>query len=156
TDQDQAVGTDAEMAIADRPRQPREVGRRLLGERVDVDVVVANAMHLGESHAFRGYHGAAAACNQHAGSPLSRRRIAPTVDRIDLRSCFIANDSLLRCLILGMPAPTAYDLRFRFLGIPVRVHPLFWLTTALLAGQDAPTGSIMIWIGCVFVSILVH
>jgi Zn-dependent protease len=58
--------------------------------------------------------------------------------------------------MLGMPEPTAYDLRFRFLGIPVRVHPLFWLTTALLAGQDTPTGSIVIWIACVFVSILVH
>ena len=34
--------------------------------------------------------------------------------------------------MLGMPEPTAYDLRFRFLGIPVRVHPLFWLVTAML------------------------
>src|SRR4051795_2489217 len=58
--------------------------------------------------------------------------------------------------MLGMPEPTAYDLRFRFLGIPVRVHPLFWLCTALLAGQSASLDSVLIWIGCVFVSILVH
>jgi stage IV sporulation protein FB len=58
--------------------------------------------------------------------------------------------------MLGMPEPTAYDLRFRFLGIPVRVHPLFWLFTALLAGQNATLDSVLIWIGCVFVSILVH
>ncbi len=30
---------------------------------------------------------------------------------------------------------TPYDLRFRFLDIPVRVHPLFWLGSALLAGR---------------------
>jgi Zn-dependent protease len=59
--------------------------------------------------------------------------------------------------MLGMPEPTAYDLRFRFLGIPVRVHPLFWLFSALLVmDQDAGLMSVLIWIGCVFVSILVH
>ncbi len=58
--------------------------------------------------------------------------------------------------MLGMPEPTAYDLRFRLLGIPVRVHPWFWLTTALLAGQDASFEAILVWIPCVFISILVH
>jgi Zn-dependent protease len=59
--------------------------------------------------------------------------------------------------MLGMPAPTAYDLRFRLLGIPVRVHPLFWLVTALLGGvgrRDVP--DVLLWMACVFVSILVH
>ena len=54
---------------------------------------------------------------------------------------------------------TPYDLRFRLLGVPVRVHPLFWLTSAMLAGSRvSPTTSrsCSIWIGCVFVSILVH
>jgi stage IV sporulation protein FB len=58
--------------------------------------------------------------------------------------------------MLGMPEPTAYDLRFRFLGIPVRVHPLFWLCTALLAGQNSSLNTVLIWIVCVFISILVH
>jgi Zn-dependent protease len=60
--------------------------------------------------------------------------------------------------MLGMPEPTAYYVRFRFLGIPVRVHPLFWLVTVVLGlrRQDEPLVSILIWIGCVFVSILVH
>jgi membrane-associated protease RseP (regulator of RpoE activity) len=60
--------------------------------------------------------------------------------------------------MLGMPEPTAYDLRFRLLGIPVRVHPLFWLVT-LAMGANGGTDDILpvvIWIGCVFVSILVH
>jgi Zn-dependent protease len=60
--------------------------------------------------------------------------------------------------MLGMPEPTAYDVRFRLLGIPVRVHPLFWLVTAILGGGggNETLGPILIWIGCVFVSILVH
>jgi Zn-dependent protease len=57
--------------------------------------------------------------------------------------------------MLGMPEPTAYDLRFRFLGIPVRVHPFFWLCAALIRGND-PLPYILMWIPCVFVSILVH
>jgi membrane-associated protease RseP (regulator of RpoE activity) len=57
--------------------------------------------------------------------------------------------------MLGIPEPTAYDLRFRFLGIPVRVHPLFWLATAIMARSEN-LGPVLIWIGCVFVSILVH
>jgi Zn-dependent protease len=60
--------------------------------------------------------------------------------------------------MLGMPEPTAYDLRFRLLGIPVRVHPLFWLVTAMMgaAGGNENLLPILLWIGCVFVSILVH
>jgi Zn-dependent protease len=57
--------------------------------------------------------------------------------------------------MLGMPEPTAYDLRFRLLGIPVRVHPFFWLCAALIRGND-PLSYILMWIPCVFVSILVH
>jgi stage IV sporulation protein FB len=58
--------------------------------------------------------------------------------------------------MLGIPAETAYDLRFRLLGIPVRVHPLFWIVMAMLGGnlQDLP--GILVFVGCGFVSILVH
>ena len=31
---------------------------------------------------------------------------------------------------------TPYDLRFQLLGIPVRVHPLFWLVAAMLGWQN--------------------
>ena len=51
---------------------------------------------------------------------------------------------------------TPYDLRFRFLDIPVRVHPLFWLGSALLAGTSEKLTVILSWVACVFVSILVH
>jgi stage IV sporulation protein FB len=59
---------------------------------------------------------------------------------------------------LAMPRPTAYDVQFRLLGIPVRVHPLFWLIVALLGGlgQGVPMIQVATWVGCVFLSILVH
>lgn len=58
--------------------------------------------------------------------------------------------------MLGVAEPTAYDLRFRLLGIPVRVHPLFWLVLALLSGQDNDFIRVALFVGCGFVSILVH
>jgi Zn-dependent protease len=51
---------------------------------------------------------------------------------------------------------TPYDLRFRFLDIPVRVHPIFWLVSAALGWQDKHLELVVAWIVCVFVSILVH
>src|SRR4051794_32591762 len=57
--------------------------------------------------------------------------------------------------MLGMPAPTAYDLNFRVLGIPVRVHPLFWLVTVVLS-QSQDIRIVLLWTACVFASILVH
>lgn len=63
-------------------------------------------------------------------------------------------------MLLGEPQPTQYDLHFSLLGIPVRVHPLFWLMGVILGasgglGEDAGV-TILIWIAVVFVSILVH
>jgi membrane-associated protease RseP (regulator of RpoE activity) len=51
---------------------------------------------------------------------------------------------------------TPYDLRFRFLDIPVRIHPLFWLMAAVLGFRENDIPAVLIWIGCVLVSILVH
>jgi Zn-dependent protease len=59
------------------------------------------------------------------------------------------------------PARTQFDLNFRLFGTSVRVHPFFWLITALL-GWDVSMGHrhdfllLILWIACVFVSILVH
>jgi Zn-dependent protease len=60
--------------------------------------------------------------------------------------------------MLGMPEPTPYDLRFRFLDIPVRVHPMFWLVSALLGSGDRKVDLqfTLVWVACVFISILVH
>lgn len=60
--------------------------------------------------------------------------------------------------MLGEPPQTQYDLRFQLFGIPVRVHPIFWLVAVLLGirGRETPPLALLIWVGCVFVSILVH
>jgi membrane-associated protease RseP (regulator of RpoE activity) len=60
--------------------------------------------------------------------------------------------------MFGVPGPTEFDVRFRLLGVPVRVHPLFWVLATLL-GWDLTRGGgklLVVWIGCVFLSILVH
>jgi Zn-dependent protease len=51
---------------------------------------------------------------------------------------------------------TPYDLRFQLLGIPVRVHPFFWLVIAMLGWQSENIPLVLLWVACVFVSILVH
>jgi len=62
----------------------------------------------------------------------------------------------------GMPSETQYDLRFRLLGIPVRIHPMFWLVNALLGSglvsgdKTLDLSAIAVWVVCVLISILVH
>jgi membrane-associated protease RseP (regulator of RpoE activity) len=51
--------------------------------------------------------------------------------------------------------PSRYDLNFSLAGIPVRVHPLFWLI-ALLLGSSGDILLVPVWVGVIFVSILVH
>jgi len=58
--------------------------------------------------------------------------------------------------MLGLVEPTPYDWRFRLFGIPVRVHPFFWLMAALLSGADTDLRFVVIFVACVFVSIMVH
>jgi Zn-dependent protease len=58
-------------------------------------------------------------------------------------------------LFFQPPTPTRYDLNFSLAGIPVRVHPLFWLLAALL-GYTGGLLQLVIWIVAVFVCLLVH
>lgn len=53
------------------------------------------------------------------------------------------------------PPRTRYDLNFSLFGIPVRVHPFFWLVALLLGGNN-DVGEVIRWVAIVFVSILVH
>ncbi|MFO0865500.1 MAG: site-2 protease family protein [Gemmataceae bacterium] len=61
-------------------------------------------------------------------------------------------------MFLFDPGESPYDLRFRLFGIAVRVHPMFWLVSFFMGSSAAQLGFefLLIWIGCVFVSILVH
>ena len=59
--------------------------------------------------------------------------------------------------MLGTVEPTPFDLRFSLFGIPVRVHPLFWLFSAALGWHGARHLNLtVIWVVCVFFSILIH
>src|SRR6516165_4479720 len=57
------------------------------------------------------------------------------------------------------PDQTRFDLRWRMFGTPIRVHPMFWLISLIL-GYDvtirAGIGYVLAWVGCVFVSVLLH
>ena len=53
---------------------------------------------------------------------------------------------------------TPFDLNFRLFGIPVRVHPSFWLIAAFFAWPLADRG-IPFWflgVGCLFVLLILH
>lgn len=57
------------------------------------------------------------------------------------------------------PEQTPYDLRFPLLGVRVRVHPLFWAMSGILGWSlHVAYGFeyLLIWILCVFLSILIH
>ncbi len=53
---------------------------------------------------------------------------------------------------------TQLDLTWRMFGFPIRVNPWFWLTAALLGWNYQRLGFeyLLLWIACVFVSILIH
>ena len=69
-------------------------------------------------------------------------------------------------MLLAEPQPTGADLRLTVAGIPVRVSAWFWVAAVLLgwglcqslaAGdQRALLRYLLMWIGTVFVSILIH
>lgn len=60
--------------------------------------------------------------------------------------------------MISEPAPTQGDLRFSIAGIPVRVHPLFWLVMMLLGLNftEGKTTPVLIWLVAAFLSILLH
>jgi stage IV sporulation protein FB len=62
-------------------------------------------------------------------------------------------------VLLQNPPPTAYDLCFSVFGIPVRVHPFFWLISMVMGmsgGGNNEPAAVMIWVVAVFFSILIH
>lgn len=59
-------------------------------------------------------------------------------------------------LLFQEPGHTRFDLRFSVAGIPVRVHPLFWLMALFFGGFSGDFLALLIWVAVVFVSIVVH
>ncbi|MCK6474844.1 MAG: site-2 protease family protein [Planctomycetes bacterium] len=58
--------------------------------------------------------------------------------------------------MLMEPAQTRFDLKWTLFKVACRVHPFFWLTGVMLAFGMRKAELILIYILCVFVSILVH
>ncbi len=59
-------------------------------------------------------------------------------------------------MFLTEPNQTPYDLHFSLFNIPVRVHPMFWVVSLLMGFDPDDPQSVLLWIGAVFLSILVH
>jgi len=58
--------------------------------------------------------------------------------------------------VFGEPGPTQADLHFRLFGIPVRVHPFFWLVALLLGLNYTEPVAVLVWVIAMFAGILVH
>lgn len=58
--------------------------------------------------------------------------------------------------MLGQAPYTSLDVRFQIFGIPVRIHPVFWLSSAFLVWNGREPQLIFPGIICVLVSVLVH
>jgi membrane-associated protease RseP (regulator of RpoE activity) len=54
------------------------------------------------------------------------------------------------------PRETPYDLYFTLAGIPVRVHPFFWVMAAFLGISSGDLFTLVGWVLAVFVAVLVH
>ena len=59
-------------------------------------------------------------------------------------------------MLLGEPPRTQADLNFSLFGIPVRVHPFFWLVGAILGSRSDNASELISWIVALFVAILFH
>ena len=61
--------------------------------------------------------------------------------------------------VLFEPARTPYDLNFRLFGVEARVRPWFWVMSTVMGWslvEELGFPYLLLWVGCVFVSILVH
>jgi Zn-dependent protease len=59
-------------------------------------------------------------------------------------------------VLLGEPPPTPYDLHFAIFGIPVRVHPFFWVIAILFGFNAGEILAVLIWVVAMFLAIMVH
>jgi Zn-dependent protease len=59
-------------------------------------------------------------------------------------------------VILAEPPPSQGDLHFTLLGFPVRIHPLFWLVSLVLANLHEDPIFVVLWVVAVLLCILLH
>jgi stage IV sporulation protein FB len=58
-------------------------------------------------------------------------------------------------VLLGEPSRTQGDINFALFGIPIRIHPFFWII-GLLLGMNNTVPGMLVWIAAFFLGILVH
>lgn len=58
--------------------------------------------------------------------------------------------------MLAVPNLTPYDLRFPLLGVPIRIHPGFWILGLIFGFDQRDPKSTLVIIAVLFVSILWH
>jgi len=70
----------------------------------------------------------------------------------------VAKPILRNDIVFAIPPRSAYDWNWTLFGIPVRVHPFFWLAAALMGLYALELGAVyfVIWVLCFFVSLLIH
>ena len=59
-------------------------------------------------------------------------------------------------MILGEPGKTQYDVNFSLFGVPVRIHPFFYLISIFIGASTGDGYSMVIFGLIFFVSVLVH
>jgi stage IV sporulation protein FB len=59
-------------------------------------------------------------------------------------------------VFLVEPQETSFDLRFRVAGVPVRIHPAFWLMALMYNGKQHDVNLLLLGTGAVLLSLLVH
>jgi Zn-dependent protease len=62
-------------------------------------------------------------------------------------------------VLLSEPSRSPYDLHLKLLGVPIRIHPWFWLVSLFLGmspGSDNDPARVALWILASFVSVIVH
>jgi len=58
--------------------------------------------------------------------------------------------------LFQVPPPTRFDLNFSVAGIPIRVHPLFWVIAVLFGYSSSSISGLLGWVIAIFVSITIH
>ena len=58
--------------------------------------------------------------------------------------------------MLGEPSRTQFDLNFKLAGIPVRIHPFFWVAGLLLGPREGGPPVILLWMLAFLLGILCH
>jgi membrane-associated protease RseP (regulator of RpoE activity) len=56
----------------------------------------------------------------------------------------------------GEPERSSGDLNFPLFGFPVRIHPMFWLVSALMGMRSKDLKELVAWVLAFFLAILVH